>query len=143
MKRREIETTGTVDQSGKLKMYMGELNAFLAQHKGERILAQFTAIPVGTSEALTGYYFKYIVPTIKAALLETGERKTEQETDEWLRELSPICWNEHVDLETGEYFHEIHSVVELGNSAMTEFIEWIKEFAAENLNVFIEDPKTL
>lgn len=141
MKRREIETTGTVDQSGRLKMYMGELNAFLAQHKGERILARFTAVPVGTSEALTGYYFKYIVPTIRAALVEIGEWKTEQATEQWLRQQCPICV---VERETnGTYIPDYLTVPEMGNAAMVEYVEWIKEFAAENLNVFIDEPETL
>lgn len=56
---------------------MGEVNEFLKLHKGERVMVRFFVAPKGSSEALKGYYFNYVVPTVRRALYETGERSTE------------------------------------------------------------------
>lgn len=145
MKRREIETTGTVDQSGRLKMYMGELNAFFAQHKGERIVARFVVAPVGSSEALKGYYFHYVVPTIRKGFWDTGDRKTEEQTERFLRELSPVCYDDNPYFDNGEirYNPRLREIRELSNSELIEHIDCIRQFAAEELNVYVDDPKTL
>lgn len=143
MKPREISATGIVNQHGQLAMFMGEVNAFFNQHRGERIVARFSVAPVGSSEALKGYYFHYVVPTIRKGLWETGERKTEEQTERYLRELSPVCYEESVEPETGEYNQRLRTVPELSNAELIEHIETLRQFAAEELNIFVDDPKTL
>lgn len=143
MKRREISATGTVNSKGGLVMYMGEINAFFAQHKGERIIARFMVAPVASSEALKGYYFNYVVPTVRHGLMETGERKTEEQTEYYLRSISPVCYEETANIETGKYAQRLREIPELSNAELIEHIDVIRQFAAEELNVFIDDPKTL
>lgn len=143
MKQREVSATGIVNANGCLSMYMGELNAFFARHRGERIIARFFVAPVASSEALKGYYFHYIVPTLRMALWETGERKTEEQTEMYLREISPVCYEESINTTTAEYEHRLRGVQELSNSELLEHIDCIRQFAAEELNTFIDDPKTL
>ena len=89
MKKREITATGTINQNGGLAMYMGELNDFFKGWKGSRIIARFVVASPGSSEALKGYYFNYVVPTFKHAIWEAGERLTEEQTERRLREFSP------------------------------------------------------
>lgn len=72
MKRREISATGTINNDGRLVMFMGELNEFFARHKGCRVVARFEVAPAGSSAALRGYYYNYIVPTMREAFRETG-----------------------------------------------------------------------
>ena len=101
MKKREITATGTINNNGGLAMYMGELNEFFKAWKGSRIIARFIVASPGSSEALKGYYFNYVVPTFKHAIWEAGERLTEEQTERRLREFSPIMYVERVDEETG------------------------------------------
>lgn len=143
MKRREITATGTINQSGGLAMYMGELNEFFKQHKGNRVIARFIVASPGSSAALKGYYFNYVVPTFKAAIWDAGERLTEEQTEQRLREWSPIMHTETVDTETGEYTHEIREIADLSNAELIEHIETLKQIAAEEYNTFIDDPRTL
>lgn len=143
MKHRSISATGTINAKGQLTMYMGELNEAFAQHKGERVIARFVIAHVGSSEAFKGYYYHYVVPTIKTALWQTGDRKTEEQTELYLREMSPICYSEIINEETGEYNHELREIPELSNAELLEHLETIRQFAAEELNVFIDDPHTL
>lgn len=143
MKRREISATGTINNNGGLAIYMGELNEFFKVWKGSRIVAHFTVSFPGSSPALKGYYFNYIVPTLKHAIWEAGERLTEEQTERRLREYSPIMYAEWVDCETGEYTHELRAISELSNAELIEHIEIIKQLAAEEYNTFVDDPKTL
>lgn len=144
MKRNEIAATGSVNDKGGLMIPMGELNQFFREHKGERIVARFVALPQHCSEAFKGYYFHYVVPTVKAALWDKiGERKTEEQVEKYLREMSPICCEEDIDYYTGEYTTRLKEIPELSNAELLEHLEFLRQFAAEELDVFIEDPKTL
>jgi hypothetical protein len=122
---------------------MGEVNEFLKLHKGERVTVRFFVAPKGSSEALKGYYFNYVVPTVRRALYETGERFTEEQTEKFLREQSPIMCVANFDTSTSKYTTHIKEIAEVGNAELIEHIEFIKQFAAEELNTFIEEPKTI
>lgn len=145
MKQREISATGVVNSNGGLVMPMAELNEFFRKHKGERIVARFFVAPSRCSDALKGYYYHYVVPTIKRALWETGDRKTEEQTERFLRELSPTCYEEQSYIEGGNsgYNTRLREIPELSNAEMLEHLETIRQFAAEELNVFVDDPQTI
>ena len=134
MKKREITATGTINNNGGLAMYMGELNEFFKGWKGSRIIARFIVASPGSSEALKGYYFNYVVPTFKHAIWEAGERLTEEQTERRLREFSPIMYVERVNEETGVYSHDLRTVADLSNAELIEHIETLKQIAAEEYN---------
>lgn len=143
MKPREISATGVVNNNGGLSLYMGEVNEFLKLHKGERVTVRFFVAPKGSSEALKGYYYNYVVPTVRRALYETGVRLTEEQTEKYLREQSTVMDVAKFDTSTCKYTIRIKEIAEVGNAELIEHIEFIKQFAAEELNTFIEDPKTI
>lgn len=134
MKAEKISESGIVGTDGRLRMPMDRLNAFFAEHKGERVVVRFEAAAPGSTAAQLAYYFNYIIPTIQTALWETGERKTERQTDVWLREQCAVCTSGWGDLmEAGQ----------MSKTDFSEFLEWLKQFAAENLSVYIEEPRTI
>lgn len=143
MKRLEMSATGIISSSGKLQMFMGELNGFFAQHKGERVVARFLVAPRASSAALRGYYFNYIVPMCRAAFRELGERMDEEEVEKRLREMSPEARVKVPDENTGEYNCCLKTIAEMSNAELLEHIDFIRQYAAENLYVFIDDPYTL
>lgn len=143
MKAREINISGRITSEGKLAMYMQELNAFAQQWKNARVVAKFRVYQPGTSAALRGYYFNYVVPTMKRALWENGERKTDEQTEVWLREMSPIMYQQEAYPETGKYSTVLREIADLDNAELIEHIETIKQFAAENFNTYIDDPNTI
>lgn len=124
-------------------MYMGELNAFFKEWKGARIVARFSVASPGSSEALKGYYFNYVVPTFKQAIWDSGERKTEEQTERFLRELSPVMYEQTPDVETGQYETRLREIRELSNAELIEHIDTLKQIAAEEYSVFIDDPRTI
>lgn len=143
MRRLSISAVGAVTKEGKLSMYMGELREFLAANKGKRIVARFEVSEVGSSEALRGYYYNYVVPTMRQAFYDAGERMSERDCEEQLRQMTSVCFEERVDADTGEYSAEVLSVAELSDARLVEHIECIKQIAAEEYGVYIEDPRII
>lgn len=143
MKQREINISGLINNCGKLAIYMDELNAFTSMWKNVRVILTLRVHNPGSSMALRGYYFNYIVPRIKRALWEIGDRKTDEQTELWIREMSPIMYKQEADLETGKYTTILRNITELDNSELIEHIETIRQMAAEELSVFIDDPNTI
>lgn len=140
---REKQATGIINERGRLSMYMDELNEYFANHKGERVIARFVLVPRGTSEALTAYYYNYIVPAFRAAIWQAGERLDEETTEERLREWSPIMREQEADHITGKYRTRIRAIHELSNWELCEHIDHLKQLAAEEYGVYIEDPRTV
>lgn len=95
------------------------------------------------SVPLLVYYKKKVVPDMQRAFLDAGERYTMQETDERLRSASPICTKEDYDFETKEWITKVIDLEDLDNQQLVFFIEELKQFAAINFGVFIEDPTSL
>lgn len=145
----KISESGVITVSGQLRMPMDRLNAFFAQHKGERVVVKFEAAVSGSSAAQLAYYYNYIIPTVQMALYETGERKTEKQVDLWLRQQCPLIFETFIPptKEQAKQGYigctETKGIRDLSVSEMSVFLEWLKQFAAENLYVYIEDPKTI
>lgn len=132
----KISESGIIGPDGRLRMPMDRLNAFFAKHKGERVVVRFDAAAPGSTALQLAYYYNYIIPTITAALLETGQRMTDEWTDRYLMQEYP-----------GEMRTQDGQLVlygrQLTKTQMSDFLEWLKQYAAENLFVYIEDPRTL
>lgn len=143
MRKREITATGTINDNGGLAMYMGELNEFFKGWKGSRIIARFIVASPGSSEALKGYYFNYVVPTFRHAIWEAGERLTEEQTERRLREFSPIMYEQTPNIDTGKYETRLRTIAELSNAELIEHIEFLKQLASEEYYLYIADPNEM
>ncbi len=139
MKADKISESGIVGQDGRLRMPMDRLNAFFAEHKGERVVVRFEAAEHGSSELQLAYYYNYIVPTVSAALYEQGTRMRERAVDKWLVEQYPGEKDERI-LGFGT---DVTEARQMDKRQMFDFLDWLKQFAAENLSVYIEDPRTI
>lgn len=124
-------------------MYMGELNEFFKGWKGSRIIARFIVASPGSSEALKGYYFNYVVPTFRHAIWEAGERLTEEQTERRLREFSPIMYEQTPNIDTGKYETRLRTIAELSNAELIEHIEFLKQLASEEYYLYIADPNEM
>lgn len=136
MKADKISESGIIGNDGRMRMPMDRLNAFFADHKGERIIVQFEAVAPKSTAAQQAYYYNYIVPTIQQALKEKGIRKREDATDRFLISQYPGDFR----AEPGMY---ITTGRQLTKTQMFDYLEWLKQYAAENLSVFIDDPRTI
>lgn len=133
----KICESGLISTDGRMLLPIDRLNDFFAAHKGKRIVIQIEAVPQHSTAAQQAYFYNYILPTISAALYEQGTRKGENAVDEWLVKQYPGD-----KIET-EFEYEITHARDFTQSQMSDFLEWLKQFAAENLSVYIEDPRVI
>lgn len=130
----KISESGIITDNGQLRLPMDRLNAYFAANKGKRVIVRFEAAEPGSTELQLAYYLNYIVPTIQTALWKNGDRRTEKQVDLWLRQQCASCYNDYGGLLEAR---------QISKPDFSDFIEWLKQFAAENLYVYIEDPRTL
>ncbi len=143
MKKRKITVTGTIDNNGNLRMYMDELKQFFKMHKGCRVIAKFMVESLGSSEALKGYYYNCVVPSFQEGMWDAGERLTEEDAEIKMRELSPIMLEQEFDEKTGKYTTRLREISELSNAELVEYIDHLKQIAAEEYSIYIEDPQSI
>ena len=143
MKKRKITVTGTIDNNGNLRMYMDELKQFFKMHKGCRVIAKFMVESIGSSEALKGYYYNCVVPSFQEGMWDAGERLTEEDAEIKMRELSPIMLEQEFDEKTGKYTTRLREISELSNAELVEYIDHLKQIAAEEYSIYIEDPQSI
>ena len=134
MKADKISESGIITDNGLLRIPIDRLKAFFAANPGKRVVVRFEAAEPGSSELQLAYYFNDIVPTIQSALWGNGDRRTEKQVDLWLRQQCASCYNDYGGLLEAR---------QISKPDFSDFIEWLKQFAAENLYVYIEDPQTL
>lgn len=132
----KISESGIVDRAGRMRFPVDRLNAFSEAHKGQRILITIEADVPGSSAMQQAYFYKYILPCVVEARRKQGTRMTEKATDSWLLEQYPA------DVEYTMVCGRMEAR-RLTLEDMSDFLEWLKQYAAENLSVYIEDPKTL
>ena len=143
MKKRKISATGTIDNNGNLRMYMDELKQFFKMHKGCRVIAKFMVESQGSSEALKGYYYNCVVPSFQEGMWDAGERLAEEDAEIKMRELSPIMLEQEFNEETGKYTTRLREISELSNAELVEYIDHLKQIAAEEYSIYIEDPQSI
>ena len=145
----KISESGIIGKDGQLRMPMDRLKEFFAANKGKRVVVRFEAAEPGSSELQLAYYFNYIVPTIQTALYELGERMNEKKVDEWLRQQCPSIFETFIpptkeQAKQGSFgCTETKGIRDLSVLEMSDYLDWLKQYAAENLSVYIEDPKTI
>lgn len=141
MKNRKINVFGKINNEGRLMM-QPELTEFIRAWANSRVVATFEILPDNPSEALTGYYYHYVVPTMKAALWESGDRTNEKECEQWLRNTSPITNNYEWKNDFG-WARQVKEITDLSSAELVEHIEFIRQMAAEEYSIYIEDPQTI
>lgn len=140
MKTDKISESGIITTDGALRIPMDRLNACFAEHKGERVVVRFYFDVPGSTAAQQSYYYQYVVPTIQQALRETGVRTNEKAVDKFLMSRYPGDKCEP-DINFGE---DVTEARYLNRDQMADFLEWVKQFAAEPpLSVYVDDPRTI
>jgi hypothetical protein len=119
------------------------LNQYLSEHKNKRIAIGLSIIGEKPSQAMLSYYRNVIVPSIQKGYHAKGNIYSCERVDRELREMSPVCWNEYFDEKTNRWIQDVKELNELNQFDLAWFIAHIKQIAAEEFSIFIEDPKTI
>ena len=124
----QIIETGIIKADGGVQLPMDRVRQSLSPHAGERVVVTFRTIGRKSTQAQRGYYYGYILPTIQAALFDRGARMGKDEADMML---------------TSEYGSECAFARDMQEEEMTDFISWLQQWAAENLEVYVEDARLI
>lgn len=140
MKPHLIAFNGKITSDGRLSIQMGELKDFCKKWPNCRVVGEIRIYEPKTSEALKGYYYHCVVRKARQALWESGERKTDEETEHWLREMSPLMYEQNYHEDLGKYITRLRKIEELDNAELIAHIDTIKQLMAENFSIIIDDP---
>lgn len=145
MRRRDVLLYGQSNKQGNFLMAnKQEMNDFFKTWPEEFFTLKIEVHKTKPlSVPLVVYYKKKIVPDMQRAFLDSGERYTLEEMDLLLRSASPICKKEDYNLEEKKWENVIIDLEDLDNQQLVFFIEHLKEFAAIEYGVYIEDPNSL
>ncbi len=121
-----IQVTGRIDKDGQVLMPVQEIRNRCAQFKGRRIVVTIEVLAGDCTENQKAYYFGYVVPTVQDAMRELGERRNSRQVDLLLRTSYPEWTGKSID--------------QFDRREMSDFLQWVQQYAAENLNVYIDDP---
>lgn len=138
MRLRKKTIIGKIDSHGEPIIPWNTFKDFCSLHKDKGIIVRAEIMSKEPSEKVKAYYFGYIVPEIQEALMQTyGERFTKSKTDEWIRSQCPLFLDE--TREEGKWRTRVREFEELDPAEVNEAIEWIFQFASENLNLILDD----
>jgi hypothetical protein len=140
----DYDALGEITEDATFNVYnVQALTQYLHEQKGKRVTIKI--VPCGTplSKVHLGYYFNVVVPQFQRAFFEKGTIYTCQQTDETLREMSPLAQREFYDMDSKKWISETKDIHELTSFELSWFISHLKLIAAEEFSMFIEDPNTL
>lgn len=126
-----ITITGRVDDSGKLRLNMNELNEQLKPFKNCRASVIVELFPGGDTEVMKSWYRNHVLPKVIQSWRELGEAYTPDQADEQLRRLTTTC---HKTL-AGEPV--IVPIEGLGRPELHRYLEEVKIFSSMNLNLVL------
>ena len=135
MRIRKIAVTRRL--SSELSLDTPDVKEFCRQHEGKPAIIRIELLPTEPSEKAKAYYWKYIIPTIRRELYERGYDFTNEETDNLIRNIMPVCIEE--TYEGGKNKRRTKEIEELDAAEINELIEQIKIWAAENLEIYVEE----
>lgn len=133
----EIEITGKSEQ-GRLGIYnRHHLNEWLRQNSGRAFTAKFRIIDPPSAQ-LIGYYWAEVVPRFQFIFSELGEYLSKEETEQRIRGLSPVPWDESE--EGGDILTEARKVNELTATELRAYISDLIRIAAADFYTIINTP---
>lgn len=145
MKRRDLQLNGQTSSSGSLMISnKEEMNEFFKMHPNTFFIMSIEVVKTKPlSIPLLMYYKKKVVPDMREAYLKSGERLTLEQVDRKLRERSPITIKEQYTRDSRKWNSDVLEIEDLDNQQLVFFIEQLKDFAAQEFGVWIEDPTSL
>lgn len=145
MRRRDLQLHGQTNSQGTFLMAnKADMAAFFKQWPNTYFSIN---IEVSKTEPLSVpllvYYKKKVVADMRDAYFRAGERLTLEETDLKLREQSPITIKQNYNIKACKWETEILEIEQLDTQQLVFFVEHIKELAAQEFNVWVDDPTSL
>lgn len=135
---KSITIRGRVSGNGKLSIFNKEnLTKWLHDAKEKDVQIEFEVRKSKRSNPQNSYMWGVVIPAIQRGLNEYGNEFTKQETHEFLK--AKFNYKE-VEINDGHYIDVPQSTTKLDTIGFEEYLEKIKQFGSEMLNIYIPDP---
>lgn len=139
MRIRRKTIAGRIGPNGEIQASWNMLQDFCNGHKGKAVIVRVDIQPVEPTERTKNYFFGYVLPELQNALMsEYGEHLSKEQVYNQIRQLCPL-FREQERVGT-EWKTRVREFEELDQAEAGDAIDWIVQFAAENLNWIIEVP---
>lgn len=126
---------GYIDSEGRLRLPKGRIEDYLSQHREMRAIVSIEAVCPHTSKALQSYYNRVAVPAIADGFYKRGTLMTKAAAEAWVRSEYPLLpYNEDGTMK---------NIYQMTQEEAVRYIEWLKQYCAENLETYIEDPRVI
>lgn len=141
MKPRTHTVEIRVNDKGEAKWINNHLlQDWLKSWPGKDVTAKFSIARSGSQDRLRRYYFGEVVRKMQMGLRQLGYNLDTEATHQFCKQISPIMEQE-IEV-NGNYLKRYRSLTDddFTKSDFFEYISDIKQFAAEQLSVIINDP---
>jgi bifunctional DNA-binding transcriptional regulator/antitoxin component of YhaV-PrlF toxin-antitoxin module len=122
-----FEMVARIDSKGNLLIpNKAEWREFLRANANKTLLGTFEATSTKSTEQVKKFYFGYVLPKLQQGFYKLGSRYSIENLNRLMK---------------AEYYNQIDSIDDLDTGDWRKFIEWIRQYAATNLDTVIEDAK--
>ena len=125
--------------NGRLSLNRQSLKTALLEFEGKRITITIEKAKSKRSSDQNRYYWSGVIPIIQQGLKDAGYRLSKDDTHLAMR---AKFLSEPIPMDDGTYIERFKSTTELSKSEFSDYIESIKEWAFDYLNVTIPPPNT-
>lgn len=133
-----FEGTALILEGGKMEIPLrGQLLDWCNTNIGKNVKLVFELHRKSRSSLQNRYYWGVCVPLVQGAINELGNNITKEETHEYLKKEFN---SKEIDLHNGYFLQVPGSTTEMNTVDFMAFIERIRQFASEILNIDIPDP---
>jgi hypothetical protein len=137
-----MKHNGVITPQGALRIYnrplFDEEVRAMSREKDLAVTIEVKARKYKRSNEFNSYYWAVVVAMIVERLRELGHDVDRDLTHEFLK--GRFLYSELTDPTTGEVMKIPRKTSELATEEFMEYIEHVKQFAAETLDIYIPDP---
>lgn len=139
MRIRRKTLYGKIDGKGRLGFSQAVLDDFCRLFPNKNVIIRVEPQPEEPSEKLTNYFFGYIVKEMQSAMYESWELTSEEKVYNEIRRNCPLFLEEK--RENGKWETRVKEWEELDLAEAVEVVSWVQQWAAEEFNWIIDDPR--
>lgn len=127
-------------ESGRVPTWVwDDIQRYIQAHEGRSVVVSVKLQKRKRSTNLNAFYWGFIVTPVCQALRDFGNMVDAEETHDFLKEHVGKL-NQIIVLPTGEWFKAAGSTKKMTGTEMVKYIEIVRAWAAENLNLTLPFP---
>lgn len=134
--------TGETDSEGNLFIHGKDmLKNYCEKHPDSKFTIQMERVDIESGSGLLRFYYVHILPQVQEGFKTTGAHYTLKEIDQLLR--SQYCGTVEEVYEGDKLIKRLKNINDVDKESVLYFFDYVRIYCAENLNMFIQEPRVL